>query len=269
MIELRIENVRGAVVAQSEGGTEAFLFARHVFAEGDRLVVAVEGAPCHLDITLDAGMPPARIYLRESPFVFTVPFGARRKAYPPQAFSGELQRLSCRLVRPEELGARRNLALNPYDDHGEARAFPHAFANVETRGEAVFAARNAIDGEKANTDHGFWPFTSWGINRDPDATLTIDFRRPVTIDEIVFTLRADFPHDAWWERASLTVLPDGETQTFPLVKTGASQRFAIEARRVESVRLHSLIKADDPSPFPALTQVELWGCEVLEERSKT
>lgn len=259
MIELRIENAEGNVVAKGVGGAEAFLVARHVFAEGDRLVVAVEGAPCHIEITLDAGMPPARVYLRASPFTFTVPFGSRRKAFPPKAFSGELQRLSCRQVRPEETGLRRNLAFNPYDDHGEARLFPHAFANVETRGEAVFAARNAIDGEKANTDHGFWPYTSWGINRDPEASLTVDLGRPVIVDELAFTLRADFPHDAWWERVSLTFLPGGDTQTFPLAKTGETQRFGIEPRRVESVRLHSLIKADDPSPFPALTQIELWG----------
>jgi hypothetical protein len=259
MIDLRIEDVEGAVVAISSGAEEAFLFARHIFAEGDRIVVVVEDAPCHVEITLDAGMPPAWIYLRESPLVFVVPFGVRRKAYPPQAFSGELQRLACRLMAPEELAARRNLALNPYDDHGADQSFPHAFANVETRGEAVFAARNAIDGEKANTDHGHWPFTSWGINRDPEATLTIDFGREVTIDEVVFYLRADFPHDAWWERVSLTFLPGGETQEFALVKTGAAQAFPMVPRRVESVRLHTLIKADDASPFPALTQIELWG----------
>ena len=27
----------------------------------------------------------------------------------------------------------------------------------------------------------------------------------------------------------------------------------------EWMRLHDLIKADDPSPFPALTQIEVWG----------
>ena len=261
MIELSIEKIDGTVVARRSGQDEAFLFARHAFAEGDRIAVASDAAPCHVEIVLDAAMPPARVYLRESPFLFTVPFGARRKAYPPQAFSGDVQRLSCRILRTEEVAARRNLALNPYDDHGDAKAFPHAFANVETRGEAVFAARNAIDGEKANTDHGFWPFTSWGINRDPEATLTIDFGRTVTIDEAVFYLRADFPHDAWWERVHLTFLPDGETMAFPLVKTGDAQAFPLVPRRVEAVRLHTLLKAEDPSPFPALTQMELWGSD--------
>ena len=29
-------------------------------------------------------------------------------------------------------------------------------------------------------------------------------------------------------------------------------------------RLHDLIKADDPSPFPALTQIEVYGKEVTK-----
>ena len=68
---------------------------------------------------------------------------------------------------------------------------------METRGEAVFAARNAVDGIYENGAHGSWPYQSWGINRDPNAALTIDFGRAVTVDEIHLTLRADFPHDSW------------------------------------------------------------------------
>jgi hypothetical protein len=156
---------------------------------------------------------------------------------------------------------RRNLAFNPFDHHDNATLFPHAKANVETRGEAVFAARNAIDGEKANTDHGFWPYTSWGINQDPAAALTLAFGRPVRIDQVTLYLRADFPHDAWWNEASMT-FSDGHMLTVPLVKSSAAQTFAIPSRRVEWVRLHDLKKADDPSPFPALTQLEVWGADV-------
>lgn len=54
--------------------------------------------------------------------------------------------------------------LNPYDSHETKGIYPHAQANVETRGEAVFAARNAIDGVFANWSHGEWPYQSWGIN---------------------------------------------------------------------------------------------------------
>ena len=33
------------------------------------------------------------------------------------------------------------------------------------------------------------------------------------------------------------------------------------AKEITSLKLHSLIKADDPSPFPALTQIEVYGEE--------
>ena len=161
---------------------------------------------------------------------------------------------------PEEIAARRNLAFNCYDEHGDTGFFPHAHANVETRGEAVFAARNAIDGIYENDAHGIWPYQSWGINRDPNAALTLDFGRPVTIDELRLTLRADFPHDAWWTQATVE-FDDGSREVLELKKSAAPQCFAIAPRTVKSLKLFELIKAEDPSPFPALTQIEAWGVE--------
>lgn len=93
--------------------------------------------------------------------------------------------------------------MNPWAVHGAGGPYPHASANVETRGEMVFAAKNAIDGLKANSFHGEWPYTSWGVNRDPEAAWRLDFGRTVELDEAVFYLRADFPHDAWWKSAAL------------------------------------------------------------------
>ena len=36
-------------------------------------------------------------------------------------------------------------------------------------------------------------------------------------------------------------------------------------RRVRSLVLSQLIQAEGPSPFPALTQIEAWGYECLED----
>jgi hypothetical protein len=256
---LQIVDGAGAVQARAEADDEVFLVYRSTYRPGDRLVVAAS-EPGHVFLSFDAAVQPAILYLREPHFSLPVLFGDRRVPYAPQAFSGDLHRLHVRKATAEEVAQRRNLAFNPLDDHSNSSLFPHAFANVETRGEAVFAARNAIDGEKANNDHGSWPYTSWGINRDPEAALTVDFGRSVRIDELVLYLRADFPHDAWWEKASLT-FSDGETMRVDLRKSAAGQRFAIPPRIVQWVRLHSLIKAEDPSPYPALTQIEVWGTE--------
>jgi len=54
---------------------------------------------------------------------------------------------------------------------------------------------------------------------------------------------------------------DGSAEVLPLEKTAAPQRFAISPRTVTSLVLCRLKKADDPSPFPALTQIEAWGRE--------
>ncbi|PDT34186.1 carbohydrate-binding protein [Rhizobium sp. M10] len=260
-LTLKIVDADGFVRASSTGRDETFLVYRQDYREGDCVVVEAS-EPGHLFLALDSAIHPGFVYIREGAYSLAVPFGDKRKSYSPNAFKGDIHRLSARKARPDELAQRRNLALNPWDDHANRALFPHARANVETRGEAVFAARNAIDGEKANDNHGFWPYTSWGINRDPEAALTVEFGRPVRIDEIVFYLRADFPHDSWWEEASVT-FSDGRTSSFPLVKSGTAQRFSIEPCTVEWVELHGLIKAEDGSPFPALTQIEIWGTEAL------
>lgn len=263
-VTLGVTDADGRRLAQVSGEDEAWLVYRDAYREGDRLQVELS-APGHVRLALDAAMPPALVYLPQGRFSFSIPFENRRKAYPPQAFQGDLHRLFAAHARPEEVVVRRNLALNPWDASSHERsgadaAFPHASASAETRGEAAFAARTAIDGEKATAGHGHWPFTSWGINRDPDAALTIAFGRPVTVDEVVIYLRADFPHDAWWQAASLS-FSNGETREFALDKTGRGQSFRFPAATTEWIKLHRLIKADDPSPFPALTQIEVWGTE--------
>ncbi len=35
--------------------------------------------------------------------------------------------------------------------------------------------------------------------------------------------------------------------------------FAIEKKQITWLKLSDLIKADDPSPFPALTQIQVYG----------
>ncbi len=67
-------------------------------------------------------------------------------------------------------------------------------ANVETRGEAVFAARNAIDGVTVNDAHGEWPYESWGINRREDANMRLEFgSRKVAVTASVFVHKGGFP----------------------------------------------------------------------------
>lgn len=259
-LTLKITNASGETLACAAGKTEVNLVYDPEYTQGDCLVIESSEPGRFVVLQFDDTLAPAFTFLKTDRFVFYIPFGEKRVSYSPRAFSGTRHLLYARYASPDEIAARKNLAFNPLDEHENNSLFPHASANVETRGEAVFAARNAIDGLKANTFHGEWPYSSWGINRNPQAEWTLDFGRKVRLDEVVFYLRADFPHDAWWESATLH-FSDGSSQTFPLVKSEEAQSFRIEPKTVEWVKLDTLRKADDPSPFPALTQLELFGTE--------
>ena len=47
------------------------------------------------------------------------------------------------------------------------------------------------------------------------------------------------------------------------MKTSRGQSLEIEKRTVEWLQLENLIQSEEPSPFPALTQLEVYGIEAL------
>ena len=260
-MELRIFILGGGgqVKAQASGTDLVSLVYSAPYEEGDVITLSGDRSG-YVTARLEDSLPETFGYLAGE-FRLAVPFGEKRVSYSPKSFTGALHLLQARAAEPEEIGAQRNLALNPLDSHDNTGFFPHASANVETRGESVFAARNAIDGCWANDSHGAWPYQSWGINRDPEAELTLDFGREVEIHRLVFTTRADFPHDNWWKRCTVR-FSDGSEITPEFVKTGARQTVELERRGARWLKVCRLIKDEgDLSPFPALTQLEVWGTE--------
>ena len=191
---------------------------------------------------------------------YGVSFGESMRAYPPNAFQGPKHVITARLMTEEEIHSYRNIAENPVDQRGDVTGWPHATANVETRGESVFAARNVIDGMRHSDYHGEWPFQSWGIGAREDAWCLLDFGREVTVDEMALTLRADFPHDAYWVSGHV-VLSDGVEIAYDLEKTGDRQYISLGAHTVRWMRLERMQKSDDPSAFPALIEWEVFGQE--------
>lgn len=258
-LRIAITGADGQVKAQAAGQDAVTLVYPAPYEEGD--VISMSGdAPGYVSARLEDSLPETFGYLAGL-FRLAVPFGEKRVSYSPKSFTGDLHLLQARTAEPEEVRASRNLALNPLDSHDNTGFFPHASANVETRGESVFAARNAIDGCYANDSHGPWPYQSWGINRDPEAQLLLDFGREVEVERLVFTLRADFPHDNWWKTCTVQ-FSDGSELTPAFVKSGRRQTVELERRRVRWLKVCRLIKDEsDPSPFPALTQLEVWGAE--------
>ena len=241
-LKLKVISAQGRTMLTGADAKSVSLVYTGAYQEGDSIVLDCDH-PCYCVVQFEDSLPPALIYAAEREIWYHIPFGPDRIVFSPKCFTGSRHLIRARLAEPHEIAARRNLAFNPYDQHGDNGFFPHSKANVETRGEAVFASYNAIDGVCENASHGEWPYQSWGINRDPKA-------EP----------RLDFPHDNYWTSAKVT-FSDGGAERLSLVKTPKPQVFPIQPRTVEWLKLGELIQAEGPSPFPALSQFEAWGTE--------
>ena len=259
-LTLQIQNASGEILAESVGEGRVELRYLEAYNEGDQIVLTSSQHPVHLLWQVDDAVGASLCYLTKD-MTYQVPFGERKRVYSPKAFSGDRHFLFARMAEDWEIHTYRNLAVNVADQHRIEGCYPHADANVETRGESVFEAKNAIDGVYGNHGHGNWPYASWGINRDPNACMTLSFGRPVHIDRLGICLRADFPHDSYWTEGTVT-FSDGSVEVLQFVKTDRTQYFTIAPRTVEWLTFDKLIKADDESPFPALTQIEVYGKDV-------
>lgn len=259
MTIIRVISADGTCLMEKSGpGPVAALFPAS-YQEGDYIELRTDAH--HARVKVDECMEAALVYLPSGEMQYRIPFGEERRAFPPLAFASNRHVIEVVPVVGEDVHGYRNLALNPADQRGDVTAYPHATANVETRNESVFAARNVIDGMRLSTGHGDWPYQSWGIGAREDACLMLDFGRPVRIDRMVLHLRADFPHDAYWTQATV-VLSDGVELTFPLEPSEAGQAVALGEHTVSWLRLERLIKCDAPSAYPALKQLEVYGRDI-------
>lgn len=258
--QIQVLDHSGETKAEIQSPMQAVLAWDGVYEEGDRILFRVPEANVYYVLRVDDTLDEAFVYLTTNNLEYEIPFAEKKDNCNPKAFSGEHHYLTLRKAEAFEVSAYKNLAKNTADQHTDKGCYPHAYANVETRGESVFAARNAIDGILSNLSHGKWPYASWGINRQDDAEMTLDFGRPVDFDRIVIYTRADFPHDNWWIQGTLT-FSDGSTETVALDKCIGPQSFEVRKTGITWLKLGSLVKADDPSPFPALTQIEVYGRE--------
>ena len=173
-IKLKILDEAGHTLMTCDADTAVSLVYTNCYKPGDRVALEIDHPGQYCVIQFEDTMPEALVYVVKREINFHIPFGEQAITYSPKSFVGSRHVIRARLALPEEIVARRNLAFNCYDEHGDTGFYPHASANVETRGEAVFAARNAIDGIFENSAHGEYPYQSWGINRDPNAALTLD-----------------------------------------------------------------------------------------------
>ena len=257
---LKVYDEEGKLVAVRHGEDEVSLMCSREYQPGDRFGLEISEKNVWVWLQWDDALGKSLVYLTGTA-EYTIPFGEKRINFSPKAFSGKKHLLYARCAKEYERKADRNLALNVNDQHQNHTCYPHAAANVETRGESVFAAQNAIDGVVINDSHGEWPYQSWGINRREDAALKLEFGRTVETDRIVLYTRADFPHDNWWTEATIN-FSDGSSLLFPMEKSSAPHEMSFEKKQIEWLELCALKKSPEESPFPALTQIEVYGTDL-------
>lgn len=248
---------------ESSGKTFCYLATQSLqYQDQDIIRLTTDLTDQYLMVKLDETMDTTLIYVPNKHWDYHVDLSPNAfDARPDKAFSSKRHYLSVRQATLAERQAYRNLALNPHDQKEFTGAYPHASANVETRNDATFFACNAIDGVLASNMHGEYPYQSWGINQQTDAALTIDFGRPVILDQVALVLRADFPHDSYWPQVALH-FSDGSVEVVQLEKSGELQYCQFAKRTVTQVTITDLKKAADDSPFPALDEIELYGVNV-------
>lgn len=257
-LTIAICDEQNMIKCKVQGEDQILMVYKGEYTPGDKILFQTDEINTYYVIRIDSTMDEAYVYLTEKSLEYVIPFDEKKISYNPVSFTGNRHYITMRKAEDYENSSYRNLAKNVMDQNKDLGCYPHAHANVETRGESVFAARNCLDGVLANESHGAWPYESWGINKQEDAEITLEFGRPVDIDKIYLYTRADFPHDNWWVQAMIT-FSDGSNEVVNMEKSVKPHVFSIEKNQITWLKIGNLIQSDDPSPFPAMTQIEVYG----------
>lgn len=257
-LTIAICDEQNMIKCKVQGEDQILMVYKGEYTPGDKILFQTDEINTYYVIRIDSTMDEAYVYLTEKSLEYVIPFDEKKISYNPVSFTGNRHYITMRKAEDYENSCYRNLAKNVMDQNKDLGCYPHAHANVETRGESVFAARNCLDGVLANESHGAWPYESWGINKQDDAEITLEFGRPVDIDKIYLYTRADFPHDNWWVQATIT-FSDGSNEVVNMEKSVKPHVFSIEKNQITWLKIGNLIQSDAPSPFPAMTQIEVYG----------
>lgn len=257
-LTIAICDEQNMIKCKVQGEDQILMVYKGEYSPGDKILFQTDEINTYYVIRIDSTMDEAYVYLTEKSLEYVIPFDEKKISYNPLSFTGNRHYITMRKAEDYENSSYRNLAKNVMDQNKDLGCYPHAHANVETRGESVFAARNCLDGVLANESHGAWPYESWGINKQDDAEITLEFGRPVDINKIYLYTRADFPHDNWWVQATIT-FSDGSKEVVNMEKSVKPHVFSIEKNQITWLKIGNLIQSDDPSPFPAMTQIEVYG----------
>lgn len=250
-----LKDVNGDIVAQYCGdGIDATYDGE--YKSGYRFEVTTD---CDfIKVSFDESQKESIVYVPNHKFEYAVPFGAELAAYDAESWKDNSHRIKVESVGDEAFSVR-NIALNSIDRTDGTRIYPHAAANLVTRNEPCFEARNAIDGVIANDSHGDYPYHSWAGGAREDLIYTIDFGTDVQVEKLVFYLRADFPHDTYWRSLDIE-FSDGEIVSAEFKETAEGQCVELDEPKVtKTITLKNFKQAVHPLSWAAMSQIEVIG----------
>lgn len=258
MFTLEVFDINNECLSTSSSDTIAQLDIRYRdYKPGDYILVTCDKPGYTLEAMLDVSLMPSIIYLSGTSLRFNIPFGVDREPYGQHAFTGDCHWGYIKAIDSKSKNNYVCLSQNSMDLDDVVDVFPHATTNSGAT-NVRFLAKNAIDGVVQTCHHGRWPYESFGINGRDDAWLKVDLGREVIAEDLVIWLRADFPHDAWWEQLTLT-LSNGHTEVIPLQKSDGPQVFPLGQEKISWFTISDMKKAQCEALWPALSQIQVMG----------
>jgi len=266
MLTLKVLNKDKEVLA-CEKGHSVNLNYSGAYTDGDSIRVE-SSIDKYIAVKFDETLCESIIFIPGKSFEFAIPSEeVRIGCYGEEAFAGENHTICAREISEEEFYSYRKISLNSHDIHGKSKSYPHTWANFVTRENPVFYARNAIDGVIHNESHGAFPYHSWAGGAREDLDFKLDFGQPVSVDKIVFFLRAHFPHDTYWKSVDVE-FSDGSVEHAEFEGVAEGQSISFEAKETTYVRLVNFKQVSYPLSWAALTQIEVFGNYIKEDLSK-
>ncbi len=267
ILNLKLLNQNGEVKFKAYG-EEIDERYNGVYEMGDKWRVELEYTE-FISVCLDETMQPSIIYVPDGVFEFAIPFGNERRAcYGTVAFGGGSHRVRVSEPTEAEIYAERKISLNSHDRHNVPKYFPHAVANFVTREDPCFFERNAIDGVIDNSNHGSFPYHSWGGGLREDLEYEVHFGTDVEVNSVTIFIRADFPHDTYWKEMDIE-FSDKTSMHMNLEGIAEGQTLTLDAPKItEYVKLTGFKQqrlADGSLSFAALTQIEINGKYIKKE----
>ena len=262
MITCRIKDLDGNVKAEYKKAQVDVIYEAP-YEPGDKAEVTFDSN--FVTVTFDESQKESMVYVPEHRLVYEFPYGDQLLAYDKGSWERDSHHIMIREVDEEEACEERELALNSLDKADNKYCYPHAAASFVTRNEPIFQARNAIDGVIENSLHGVYPYHSWSAGAKMDMDFVLDFGMKVNVKRIIFYLRADFPHDTYWNSLHV-IFDDGAKIKVNFEKTAEGQVLELaESKDTRTMKLCDFTQPETPPSFAALTQIQVIGSYIKEE----